>query len=360
MVDGPDNSLSGPFANGAAFDFAVGVSQVEYTVVDEAGNETRCIQLVEVTDDEVPMIECAALDAVYNTDLGSCDYTVQGDEFDPTVVSDNCAVESVSNDYNATSSLANAVFPVGSTDVIWTVTDASGNTATCLITVVVEDNENPVFVNCPVGPVTIGADSDCSNGVVWSIPVAEDNCEVVSVTQTAGPAYGSPLTPGTYVIEYTATDGATPANTAVCSFTIIVEDDDDPYLVCQPDITVSADGDCTWPSVASLTDPLLVRDNCPDDVLEYEVVFADLTTTTGTGVVPAGTVFQLGENTVMYTLTDGAGAVIECSFTVTVEDNEAPVIPDCSAGGLFTPQAPLVANPGECVATLVGTLPATD
>ena len=36
-VQGPDNSLSGPFANGAAFDFMVGISQVEYMVIDEAG-----------------------------------------------------------------------------------------------------------------------------------------------------------------------------------------------------------------------------------------------------------------------------------------------------------------------------------
>ena len=118
---------------------------------------------------------------------------------------------------------------MGSTTVVWTVTDESGNTATCEITVVVEDNEAPVFVNCPTGPVTIGADSDCSNGVVWSIPVAEDNCEVMSVVETSagGPYFGTDLTPGTYEIEYTATDGATPANTAVCTFTIIVEDDDE-------------------------------------------------------------------------------------------------------------------------------------
>jgi hypothetical protein len=47
--------------------------------------------------------------------------------------------------------------------------------------ITIDDNEAPTFVNCPTGPVTIGADADCSNGVVWSIPVAEDNCEVVSI-----------------------------------------------------------------------------------------------------------------------------------------------------------------------------------
>jgi hypothetical protein len=147
-VQGPDNSLSGPFVNGSDFDFAVGISQVEYTVIDEAGNSSSCIQLVEIEDTEDPAISCATLVASYATDAGACSYTVQGDAFDPTV-GDNCGVASVMNDYNATSSLANAQFPLGTTVVVWTVTDASGNTTTCSISVVVEDNESPAFVNCP-------------------------------------------------------------------------------------------------------------------------------------------------------------------------------------------------------------------
>ena len=176
-VQGPDNSLSGPLANGTDFDFAVGISQVTFTVVDESGNVSECTYTVEILDEEDPTITCAQLASAYDTDAGACDYTVQGDEFDP-VVDDNCAVESVINDYNATSSLANEVFLVGSTTVVWTVTDESGNTATCEITVVVEDNENPVFVNCP-DTITVGNNfSNCSGDVNWSEPIAEDNCEV--------------------------------------------------------------------------------------------------------------------------------------------------------------------------------------
>jgi hypothetical protein len=38
---------------------------------------------------------------------------------------------SVTNDFNGLSTLAGAVFPAGLTTVIWTITDNSGNTATC-------------------------------------------------------------------------------------------------------------------------------------------------------------------------------------------------------------------------------------
>src|SRR6056297_107141 len=263
-VQGPDNSLSGSLANGTDFDFAVGISQVTFTVVDESGNASECTYTVEILDEEDPMIECAQLAAAYNTDAGACDYTVQGTEFDP-VVGDNCAVESVSNDYNATSSLANAVFPVGSTPVVWTVTDESGNTATCAITVVVEDNENPVFVNCP-DTITVGNNfSNCSGDVNWSEPIAEDNCEV-AVSQIDGPAPGGFLPVGEYEVSYEATDSA--GNTAVCAFTIEVVDTQAPILGCPDDVTVNTDVDvCEWTSQTGSLTPTVAIENCAPELV---------------------------------------------------------------------------------------------
>lgn len=56
--------------------------------------------------------------------------------------SDNCAVTSITNDFNGTSN-ASGLYPVGTTTVNWTVTDASGNTAGCSIDVTVNDAEAP-------------------------------------------------------------------------------------------------------------------------------------------------------------------------------------------------------------------------
>src|SRR6056297_1038442 len=320
----------------------VGVNTIEVVVRDESGNESRCIGQIVVTDDEEPTITCSVLDPAYNTDLGTCDYTVQGDEFDP-MVGDNCTVESVSNDYNATSSLANAVFPVGSTTVVWTVTDESGNTATCEITVVVEDNETPVFVNCPGDTITVGNDfSNCEGGVNWSVPIATDNCEV-SVAQTAGPTAGDILDVGNYTVTYIATDDA--GNTAECTFTIEVLDVQDPIIGCPQDVTISTDaGVCEWASQAGSLSPIVAIENCEPN-LQWSVENPDGSTAADSGDV-SGYVFGLGVSTVTYTLTDSSGVQLdECSFNVTVEDTEAPVI-TCPADEVLS------ASAGDCFLTL--------
>ena len=130
--------------------------------------------------------------------------------------------------------------------------------------------KHPTFVNCPEDiTFTIGTDGDCENGVIWSIPIAEDNCEV-SVTQTAGPVLGAQLDTGTYEIVYTAADNA--GNEVTCSFTVRVVDDVNPLLVCPEDLTISADENaCTWASSAGELDPLLSVDNCPDYTLTYAI-----------------------------------------------------------------------------------------
>jgi hypothetical protein len=46
----------------------------------------------------------------------------------------------------------------------------------------------------------------CEGGVIWPIPVAEDDCAGVVVNQTAGPQQGENLPVGIYFIEYVAVD----------------------------------------------------------------------------------------------------------------------------------------------------------
>jgi hypothetical protein len=63
-------------------------------------------------------------------------------------------VTSLTHNYGAwgnPNSLAGATFPVGTTVVTWTATDAAGNSITCDTEIVVEDEEAPSFVNCPQG-----------------------------------------------------------------------------------------------------------------------------------------------------------------------------------------------------------------
>ena len=213
----------------------------------------------------------------------------------------------------------------GTTAVTVTATLAGDCVSQTTFTIDISDNEDPVFVNCPINGYTVSVDASCSGNVIWSIPVAEDNCGGVTVTETSagGPYNGTPLVVGTYDIEYTATDGS--GNTSTCTFTVEVIDNEDPLLVCPDDLTISADaGVCTWASGAGELDPVLAVDNCPDFALSYEITGA--TMSSGMGTVSAATQFELGESTITYTLTDDSGNEVTCSFTVTVVDEEAPEI----------------------------------
>ena len=336
--------------------FELGVNIATLVVTDESGNTSSCSAVFVVNDNQAPVITCPAVASSYNNTTGECGYVAAGTEFDPTF-SDNCPGVEISHNYGPWSiqnSLDGATFPVGTTVVVWTATDGSGNTSTCAITINVVDAEHPVFVNCPNTTFIIGADADCENGVIWSIPVAEDNCEV-TVSQTGGPALGSQLTPGVYNIQYTATDGNN--NTATCNFTIEVVDDSTPLLVCQPDLTVGTDaGVCSWTSSTDELNPLLAVDNCPDYVLTHSINGGAAVV----GVVPSGTVFALGTSVITYTLADSINTV-SCSFSVTVVDDESPVLIGCSAGGLFGLGNQTFSNdPGFCSVTLPGLFDATD
>ncbi|PKP07892.1 MAG: hypothetical protein CVU08_15610, partial [Bacteroidetes bacterium HGW-Bacteroidetes-3] len=330
----PDNAIYGPYANNTPFDFPVGISQVEYKVLDVAGNYTTCTQQITITDNQNPSITCPTLAASYTNTSGICGYTVSGNGFNATAT-DNCGVSSITHNYNWGNpyTLNGATFPVGSTIVTWTVTDIHGNSSTCSNTIVVTDNEDPVFVNCPNGEVfTIGADANCANGVIWSIPVVQDNCGVVSYTETSvgGPFYGEQLSPGTYNIVYTATDAAN--NSTTCGFTVVIVDDENPYLVCQPNMIIPNDpGVCTWTSAENELNPLLSVDNCPSYHLQYRISGATEVATWTNGVVTP-TTFNLGISTVTYRLFDNSSATdtIYCSFTITVIDNEAPQL-NCHA-----------------------------
>ena len=55
----------------------------------------------------------------------------------------------------------------------------------------------------------------------------------------------------------------------------------------------------------------------------------------------SGNTFDLGETTVTYTVTDAAGNTATCDFTVTVIDNEPPVL-------VCPPNVTVFTTPGSC------------
>ncbi|MBK7408030.1 MAG: HYR domain-containing protein [Saprospirales bacterium] len=230
--------------------FNVGVTRVRYRITDASGNEAICEFWVFVTDEEPPTVDCSNIDPNRDATLDQCDYTVQGDEFDPGIVDDNCPGVTLTNDYNNTATLDGAVFPVGSTNVTWTATDAAGNTSTCEVTIVISDVQDPV-ITCAIDPFEFNTvDLECETVIIDNSldPIATDNCPGVTISHDylAGPhlftLQGAIFPVGSTTVNWTATDAA--GNTATCSIEVIVTDGVPPVALCimQMDAVLGPDG----------------------------------------------------------------------------------------------------------------------
>ena len=297
--------------------FPVGVTTVTYVVTDLSGNADSCSFDVTVTDIEDPDLTCPVSVNVSN-DSSLCGATVSGLV---AIATDNCGIDTVTNNITGTGD-ASGFYPVGTTTVTFTASDTTGNTESCSFTVTVNDTEAPVLT-CPADVVVSNIPNSCSGTATWSAATATDNCvSNPTVIQTGGSNPGSIFPVGSSTITYTAFDNA--GNSATCSFQVIVQDTQAPVLVCPVDIVTSNDpGQCD--AVVNFTVPV-GTDNCPG---------VTTVQTDGSGLT-SGSTFPLGTTTLAYEATDGAGNVTSCSFNVTVEDNEAPVLACPTNTSVFT------------------------
>lgn len=299
-------------APGTPFGGVHGATQVvTFTITDAAGNIQTCTTLLTLVDDVAPAINCAPVTRTVNANA-NCVYQATGAEFDP-VWMDNCGAK-LSHDYAPApnnNTLAGAIFPIGTTVVNFTATDANGNLLSCSVTIVVEDNQAPVFVNCP-GNITVNNDVDqCGAVIAFSTPIALDNCgATVSLVAPSLPS-GSLFPVGTSTVVFNAMDAA--GNSVECSFTVTVRDVQMPKAICS-DFTVNlnAAGNATI-TAANINGGSL--DNC--------------TAAANLVLVASQTNFDcsdLSMNAVVLTVTDAAGNVNSCVATVTVADVTPPVI----------------------------------
>ena len=295
---------------------------VTLTVTDSNGNQNTCTFDVTTVDTTNPTISCAA-DQTQSNDTGSCDALVT--VIAPTT-SDFCGVASVTNDFNGTSD-ASGTYPVGTTTVVWTVTDDSGNTATCSMDITVTDDENPQ-ITCPAD-ITVTGTSGAGAVVTYTTPVGTDNCTGATTTQIAGLPSGSTFPLGTTTNTFEVEDTA--GNTTSCSFTVEVTGVP-PSIVCPADIVVDNDsGNCD----AIVTFAATETTGVPASVITYSQ--------------DPGTAFPVGVTTVTATATNAVGTD-QCTFTITVNDTEDPAI--------TCPAAITTSNdPGDCSAVVTYTTP---
>ncbi|MBK8492611.1 MAG: HYR domain-containing protein [Saprospirales bacterium] len=288
--------------------FPVGVTTVTWYAIDEAGNVTTCTIDITILDTEAPVVDCSAIPTVVSSTNFECGYIITTSAFD-AAYSDNCGAD-ISHDYifaPNTWTLAGATLPVGTTVITWTAVDEAGNSASCTVSITVEDVEAPYFTLCPED-IEVAVDVDeCGAYVNWQGPEAEDNCAATVVqTDASGLTTGDMFGVGVTTIEYTATDAA--GNSAICTFTVTVTETQNPVAICQ-DITVYLDAAGNATILASDVDGGSY-DNCAVESLEINI--------------NAFTCLNVGDNNVTLTVTDATGNTEVCVATVTVVDAMPP------------------------------------
>jgi uncharacterized protein YrzB (UPF0473 family) len=274
----------------------VGANTVVLTVTDNNGNQSTCSATVTVEDNVAPTAVCqnitVQLDASGNVSIVAEDVNNGS--------SDACGIASLAIDIDSFD-----CSNVGANTVELTVTDNNGNESTCNAAVTVEDNVAPTAV-CQ--NITIDLDTDGNASIVAGDVDggSSDACGIASLDIDESSFDCSNVGANTVTLTVTDDNG----NTSTCTATVTVQDVTPPTIVCPDDITVNNDpGSCganvNWVVPTG-------SDNC------------GITQLSGDNL--PGSFFPIGTTTVNYTVEDAAGLTGTCSFSITVEDTELPVL----------------------------------
>jgi len=282
----------------------IGANAVTLTANDGHGNTASCTATVTVSDNLTPTVVCKTYTAFLNA-AGTA-AIVPANVYQSG--SDNCGVvNQVSVSPNAFT-CAN----IGVNTVTLMVNDGHGNMGTCNTTVTISDKQPP-SITCPANIVRSTDAGLCSAVVTYATPSYSDNCTGggAAILPNHLPS-GSTFPKGVTMVGWKATDAA--GLTAICQFTVTVNDAQLPSISCPSNQTVGTTPTlCT--GIATFTTPT-GADNC---ALPPNAV----TQTTG---LPSGSAFPKGQTVVTFKVTDAAGLSKTCTFRVTVNDTENPLI----------------------------------
>ncbi|MFO7790832.1 MAG: T9SS type A sorting domain-containing protein [Bacteroidales bacterium] len=196
-------------------------------------------------------------------------------------------------------------------DILFTISDASGNTTELSINVAVSDTTAPSIASGPPSQ-EVSANENCS----FILPDYSDELNVLDncdpepeITQI--PAAGIESSDVSIPVSLTATDNT--GNSSTYAFTLTVLDNDSPDFISSPgDQVLIADNNCqsTLPDYIAMC---TIQDNCDNEPSVQQTP-------------PAGSIVSGAVNSVQILAEDEAGNVSSHSFNVEVQDTTAPLI----------------------------------
>ncbi|MGB7924334.1 MAG: HYR domain-containing protein [Pyrinomonadaceae bacterium] len=268
------------------------------TVTGSASNGNPCSFTVTINDTQAPVISCPDDISAFESTPGSGSAVVN--YAPPSVTENDPAGAPVTCDHPSGSS-----FPVGTTLVTCTATDAATNSASCSFNVTVEADASACTLDCP-DDITVDADAGSCGAVVnYPAATASEACGTVSYSKASGTVF--PV--GTTTVTVTTTAGRG------CRFRVTVRDTQAPTISCPANITANAAANACQavvnPGTATATD------NCPMG-LTVKGVRDDGD--------PLNAAYPIGKTIITWTATDKSGNTTSCEQTVTVKDTVAPTV----------------------------------
>jgi hypothetical protein len=223
--------------------------------------------------------------------------------------SDICGGVTWSNDFTA---LSDDCGNTGTALVTFTATDDCGNFSTTQATFTIVDTTNPVWTNIPED-MTVECDGagNTAEFAAWLVSfTGDDVCSSATVTHNSVGLSDDCGATGSETVTFTLTDECGNVITQDATFTI--EDTTPALIACPGDVTAIADpGSC---GAIVVFQPAVALEECG------WVIVAQ------TGGLGSGSVFPVGDTVVEFTATDECFNTSTCTFTITVEDTEAPVV----------------------------------
>ncbi|MFZ0751323.1 MAG: HYR domain-containing protein [Pyrinomonadaceae bacterium] len=322
------------YSNTAEFNdpYPIGTTTIEWTATDTDTQSASCNQTVTVTGDDTTPPTLNVPPSI-TTSTSECSVLIDEENFNATAEDDGACGSTVNISRTGIPRVPcpapgdpgrtceSFVFPTGTTVVTYTATDASGNSTSGTQTVTVNENPNqPPTITAPDDLTVNTGPGATSCGVfvgdaTLGTATANDNCPGFVVTRTGVPA-GNNFPVGTTTITYRVTDRV--GNFTEDTQTVTVIDNTPPVISCPANITQNTD-----PGVCSATvnvGTATATDNCDSNP-----------TIVGTrsDSQPLNAPYPKGTTTITWTATDHASPTpnqSSCVQTITVEDNEAPVI----------------------------------
>jgi hypothetical protein len=282
----PDGNLTGCVQSPAG-PYGPGNTSVALTCTDSAGLSSSCTGTVTVRDTAAPSIQCPASPTAECV-AGAATVTPGA-----ASSSDNCGSPDVSNPGTAS-------YPLGTTPVVYTATDSSGNASSCTVQVTVSDTRAPALAlnGNPAPVLECGVDAYSEAGAT-----ATDVCAGNVPATASGSVNASAV--GAYAVTYSASDASGNAAAPVTR-TITVQDTLAPSITCPAHQAAEcvAGGARVNPGSAQAQDACAL----------------------GPVTQHGAATFPLGTTHLVYSAADLSGHSASCTTRVTVSDTQAPAL----------------------------------